>query len=184
VRAVILQFWLSLDGYSVDPGTAIYEVLDRLEDPDQEAAHLRQLEQAGTHVMGRVTYEGMAKTWPVSDHPFAAPMNDIPKVVFSRSLAEAAWQPARIARGDLAGEIARLKAEPGGDIVAYGGTQFARSLVRAGLVDEYRLWVMPATAGQGAALFTADAHPGELRLLASTAYPSGILQLRYAPAGR
>jgi len=67
----------------------------------------------------------------------AAPMNDIPKVVFSRTLRETSWPETRIASGDTALEIGRLKAEPGGDIVAHGGTQFVRSLVRLGLVDRY-----------------------------------------------
>ena len=72
--------------------------------------------------MGRVTYEEMAEFWPSSDHPIAAPMNEIPKVVFSGSLQSAAWPPARIARGDAAEELARLKQEPGGEIIAHGGT--------------------------------------------------------------
>jgi len=62
-------------------------------------------------------------------------------------------------------------------------TQFARSLIRLGLVDQYRLWVLPAATGQGAALFTELARPLELRLVTSTAFPSGILELVYTPAG-
>ena len=134
--------------------------------------------------MGRNTYEEMAEFWPVSDHPIAAPMNEIPKVVFSQSLESPAWPTARIARGDTAAEIARLKNEPGGEILAHGGTQFARSLIRLGLVDEYRLWVLPAAVGQGAALFGDLASPVTLWLRASTAFPSGILELAYEPAGR
>jgi dihydrofolate reductase len=85
---------------------------------------------------GRVTYEEMAKFWPSSDHPIAAPMNEIPKVVFSASLQSATWPPTRIARGDTAEELARLKQEPGVEIIAHGGTKFARSLIRLGMVDE------------------------------------------------
>jgi hypothetical protein len=73
--------------------------------------------------MGRVTYEGMAGFWPTSSLPAAAPMNDIPKVVFSRTLQSADWPETRIARGDTAEGIARVKAEPGGEILAQGGTQ-------------------------------------------------------------
>src|SRR3984885_1958685 len=142
-----------------------------------------RLRQAGTHIMGRVTYEEMAKFWPSSDHPIAAPMNDIPKVVFSASLQSATWPATRIARGDTAAELARLKQEPGGEIVAHGGTQFARSLIRLGLVDEYRLWVLPAAVGQGAPLFTELARPVTLSLVKTTAFPSGILELCYKPTG-
>jgi hypothetical protein len=65
----------------------------------------------------------MAAFWPKSSLLNAAPMTDIPKVVFSRPPSDASWPETRIARGDAALEIARLKAEPGGEIIAHGGTQ-------------------------------------------------------------
>jgi dihydrofolate reductase len=132
--------------------------------------------------MGRVTYESMAEFWPKSDHPAAGAMNDIPEVVFSRTLRSAGWPESRIASGDTAEEIARLKAEPGGEIVAHGGTQFVRSLIRLGLVDEYRLWMLPAAVGQGEPLFTGLAHPLPLCLQTCRAFPSGILELVYSPS--
>ena len=73
-------------------------------------------------------------------------------------------------------------AKPRGEIIADGGTQFVRSLVRLGLVDRYRFYVVPFAAGAGVPLFTADAHPGPLRPEQSTAYPGGILELIYASA--
>lgn len=184
MRKLVLKFWVSLDGYSCDEGTELIEVLEQITDDEQEKYLAARLGQAGTHIMGRVAYEGMAKAWPTSSHPFAAPMNNTPKVAFSRTLQAADWAGTRIARGDLAEEIAQLKAEPGGEIQASGGTRFVRSLIRLGLVDEYRLWVLPAVAGQGAALFTDLAHPLTLRLESSTAFPSGILELVYSPANR
>src|ERR1035441_9781862 len=104
-------------------------------------------------------------------------MNDIPKVVFSRTLRSASWTESRIASGDTAEEIARLKAEPGGEIVAHGGVQFARSLIRLGLVDEYRLptAVLPDAVGQGERLFTDLAHALTLRLVTCRAFPAGLL---------
>ena len=111
-------------------------------------------------------------------------MNDIPKIVFSKTLQSVDWPGSRIASGDTAREIARLKQEPGGEIIAHGGTRFARSLIRLGLVDEYRLIVLPVAVGKGAPLFTGFARPVVLRLVTSTAFPSGILELAYAPADR
>jgi dihydrofolate reductase len=70
-------------------------------------------------------------------------MNDIPKVVFSKTLQRAEWPESRIARGDLVEEIERIKAQPGGYVIAYGGAGFARALIRGGLVDEYRLNIQP-----------------------------------------
>ena len=181
MRQVVLQFWLSLDGFSCDEDTELYRMMEDIEDPEQQEYFVGRLGQAGTHIMGRVTYEEMTKFWPGSDHPIAAPMNDIPKVVFSASLQSADWPSTRIARGDTAEELARLKQEPGGEILAHGGTQFVRSLIRLGLVDEYRLWVLPAAVGQGAPLFTGLARPVTLRLIKATPFPSGILELCYAP---
>jgi dihydrofolate reductase len=107
-------------------------------------------------------------------------MNEIPKVVFSSTLRSADWPGTRIAAGDTEAEIARVKAEPGSEILAHGGTAFARSLIRPGLVDEYRLCLLPAAAGKGVALFTDFTR---LRLRSSAAFPSGMLELAYAPAG-
>lgn len=87
--------------------------------------------------MGRVTYEEMAAHWPTSSDDYAAPMNEIPKVVFSKTLDEATWAESSIARGDLADEIDTLRRRPGGEIIAWGGAGFAQSLSRAALVDEY-----------------------------------------------
>ena len=182
MRNVVLQFWLSLDGYSCDEDTELYRLMEGVEDPEQEEYFVSRLRQAGTHIMGRVTYEEMAKFWPTSDHPIAGPMNEIPKVVFSATLPSATWHPSRIARGDTAQELARLKQEPGGEIIAHGGTQFARSLIRLGLADEYRFWVLPAAVGQGVPLFTGLARPVILSLVKTTAFPSGILELCYVPA--
>jgi dihydrofolate reductase len=181
MRKLVLQFWVSLDGYSCDADSGLWQVMQEITDDEQERYLAGRLQQAGTHIMGRATYAEMAGFWPASDHAFAAPMNDIPKVVFSATLQSAEWPVTRIAHGDLAKEIDKLKAEPGGEILAHGGHRFVRSLIRSGLVDEYRLWVVPAAAGDGAALFTGLAHPVRLRLLSNTAFPSGILELAYAP---
>jgi dihydrofolate reductase len=74
--------------------------------------------------MGRVTYEEMASFWPTSTSDYARPMNEIPKVVFSKTLQHADWPETRIARGELGEEIERLKREPGNDLIAYGGATF------------------------------------------------------------
>jgi dihydrofolate reductase len=75
--------------------------------------------------MGRVTHQETAAYWPRSTEPEAAPMNDIPRVVFSRTLSQASWPVTWIARGDLVAEIAALKQEPGPDVIAHGGASFA-----------------------------------------------------------
>lgn len=103
--------------------------------------------------MGRVTYEEMAAHWTQSTHPYAAPMNDIPKIVFSRTISEASWPTTRIARGDLATEIAAIKEERRPDVIAYGGAGFAAALAARGLIDEYCLVIQPIALGRGQTLF-------------------------------
>jgi dihydrofolate reductase len=82
------------------------------------------LRQAGTHAMGRVIYNEIAAHWPVSTDEYAAPMNELSKVVFSKTLESADWNDSRVARGDLAEEISALRGEPGGDIIEWGGASF------------------------------------------------------------
>jgi dihydrofolate reductase len=150
MRQVVLQMSMSLDGYVASdrehPAMAVPE--------DAELARwkLGRVAKAGAHLMGRVTYQEMAGYWPRSTEPYAAPMNDIPKVVFSKTLsqASASWPVTRIARGDMAAEIAALKQEPGRDVIAYGGASFAAALAAQGLIDEYCLVIQPAALGSGA----------------------------------
>ena len=123
---------------------------------------------AGAHLMGRVTYEEMASFWPTSTSEYARPMNEIPKVVFSKTLQKADWPETRIAGGDLAEEIGRLKREPGNDLIAYGGAIFDQALTRLGLVDEYRLMIQPAALGAGLPLFKDLPAPLHLELVEAT----------------
>ncbi|MEV7548143.1 dihydrofolate reductase family protein [Amycolatopsis sp. NPDC089917] len=180
MRKLILGFYVSLDGKSADGDNGIRDVMMSIDDPEQEEYFVSRLWDAGAFLMGRNTYEAMAAYWPTSDHPSAKAMNEIPKVVFSRTLESADdWHETRIAGGDTAEEIAKLKAEPGKDLVAAGGTEFLHSLIKLGVVDEYRLWVLPAATGKGAPLFPELDQPVNLRLVKSTAFPSGVLELVY-----
>jgi dihydrofolate reductase len=112
---------------------------------------------AGAHLVGATTYAGWAGYWPGASGPFAKPMNEIPKVVFPDSLASADWWETTIVAGDLAEAITRLKQERSdGYLLAHGGVRFARSLVKTGLIDEYRLVVRPLVLGAGERLFTSS----------------------------
>lgn len=180
MREVILYMAMSLDGYVASdrehPGTAIA-------DAEAKAWKLEHISDAGAHLMGRTTYEEMASYWPQSDDDYAKPMNDIPKVVFSRTFDEsdATWPETRVARGDLHTEIAAIKAEAGADVIAWGGARFAGALAAADLIDEYRLTVQPLVLGQGRSLF--DQLPGarRLSLVEARPFPSGIIAQIYRP---
>jgi dihydrofolate reductase len=109
-------------------------------------------------------------------------MNDIPKVVFSRSLPEAAWPGSSIARGALAAEIDSLRRQPGGEIIAWGGASFAQSLSRAGLIDEYVLVIQPVAFGGGLPLFAGLSEALLLELAEASTFGSTALHI-YRPAG-
>lgn len=180
MRPVVLQMGITLDGYV--HGAAGYE--DWGLPPEEEAVtawKVDSLRQAGTHIMGRLTYEAMAAVWPYDDGVYGAIMNDIPKVVFSATLASADWAQTRIASGDLTEDIDRLKREPGGPILAHGGATFIHSLVRAGLIDEYRLVIHPVAIGHGTGLFSSLAEPLRLELVEAHTYPSGTAIHVYRP---
>jgi dihydrofolate reductase len=115
-----------LDGYVAGQGGEVNALGP--EHPDVKAWKLASLGQIGTHIMGRVTYEQMVEHWPNSTDEYAPFMNNLPKVVFSKTLPTAKWSGSRIERGDLIAEIAALKRESGGEIMAHGrATSFRRS---------------------------------------------------------
>jgi dihydrofolate reductase len=181
MRRLSLQQFVSLDGYCLEQGTEFWRWWEAQPNDEEAEAHLVEelRRRAGTHVMGRVTYEAMAAHWPGSQEPVAPVMNDIPKVVFSKTLVTADWPESRIARGDTLEEIARLKSEPGGEIVVHGGVRFVQSLASFGVVDEYRLFVYPIAVGSGSSLFAGIDGVQQLRLAKSTAFPSGAVELVY-----
>ena len=175
MRNVVLYMSMSLDGFvgsdREHPGTAIPE------GDELKQWKLEHVSRAGAHLMGRVTYLEMASYWPHSDDPYAAPMNDIPKVVFSSTLGDdqATWPVTRVARGDLATEIGTIKAEAGPDVIVWGGGCLAGALAAADLIDEYRLLVQPLVLGEGQALFDQLPDSRHLQLVEATSYSSGIL---------
>jgi dihydrofolate reductase len=128
---------------------------------------------ASAHLVGAATYARWASLWPNASGPFAAPMNEIPKVVFSNSVTSADWGETTIASGNLADAVARLKQERSdGYLLAQGGVRFARSLVATGLIDEYRLVVHPVVLGAGERLFTA---PLAIEPVGTTAFSGGAV---------
>src|SRR4051794_21655875 len=142
MRPVVLQMGITLDGFM--HGAKGYEDWGLPpEEDDVVAWKAVSLRQAGTHIMGRTSYEMMGSMWPNTTGIYADLMNDIPKVVFSKTLTRADWAESRIASGELAEDIAALKREQGGVILAHGGATFINSLIRENLIDEYRLVIHP-----------------------------------------
>lgn len=141
-----------------------------------------QMSKADLVLYGRVTYEGMAKYWPTAKGETAERMNAIQKVVFSRTLTSADWANTRLVGTEAADEVARLKQEPGKDILVFGSADLCASLMRAGLIDEYRIGLNPVVLGQGRPLFAPGTDRSTLRLLEARPLQTGCVLLRYAPA--
>jgi dihydrofolate reductase len=174
MRDVVLQMGISIDGY-VSGGPEQDVGAGAPEHADVVARKLAWVSAAGAHAMGRGTYEEMAGFWPTATGDYAKPMNEIPKVVFSRTLTRADWPTTTIAGGPLVAEIARLKSEPGGEIIVYGGYTLAQALSRADLVDVYRLVTRPVALGSGEPMFKDLPAERRLHPVEVTAYPDGTV---------
>jgi dihydrofolate reductase len=180
MRNVVLIMTASIDGFVAAPqGHA-----GGLPEPEElKQWKLDRIRRAGTHIMGRVTYEEMASFWPTSTDDYAAPMNEIPKVVFSQTLQEATWPESSVARGDLAGEIASLRRQPGQEIIAWGGASFAQALSRAGLINEYAIVTQPVAYGGGLPIFRDLPDALHFSLDEAKTFPSGTMLHIYKPKG-
>jgi dihydrofolate reductase len=176
MRKLVLQMQYSLDGFVAGPNGELDWIFQDF-DAEFEKWNIEKLWQAGAHLMGSKTYKDMAAYWPSSKEPYAAPMNQIPKIVFSRSLEQADWKETRIVSGDLAQEIARLKQESGGDLLAHGGARFARSLIGSGLIDKYRLIVHRVVLGKGLRIFSDLSAPIRFTVGNQITFKSGLVAL-------
>ena len=180
MRKLILKMSVSIDGFVGGPKNEADWIFVSMDEGAVEWT-MNSIWQAGVHIMGSRTFHDMASYWPSSNEVYAAPMNEIPKVVFSRTLERADWPETRIARGDLRDEIEKLKREPGNDLIAYGGARLDQSLTRLGLVDEYRLMIQPAALGDGLPLFKDLPEPLQLELVEAETYSGGLAIHVYRP---
>lgn len=183
---------VSLDGFVGGPNGEKDWVF-KSSDPESLAWSVEAIREAGLIIMGRNTFESISSYWPTATGPFAAPMNEIPKAVFtqkgfkvvpgaSSSPAAISWAQTRVFDGDLAEEIRQLKQEPGKPIIAIGGAGFMRSLIATGLIDEYYLAIHPVILGAGQPVFNGFVKPLDLKLVATKVFPGGIIGYTYQPA--
>jgi dihydrofolate reductase len=138
----------------------------------------------GMLLLGRVTYEMMAGWWPTRqaaqlDPVVAKRMNEMPKVVASRTLKKVPWANTRLLKGDLAEGVRQLKQEEGKGITILGSGSLIGQLTRAGLIDEYQLAVMPVALGKGRTVFAGLERPVELRRTQVRQFGNGNLVLQY-----
>jgi dihydrofolate reductase len=140
-------------------------------------------------LLGRETYEVFATTWPArtaaDDGPgeagFIDRINRLPKFVASTTLKEPLTWNATLIKGDVAKEVARLKQQPGRDILMFGCGELARTLMQHGLIDEYRFWVYPVVVGDGTRLFDGGSK-ATLKLVDTKTFSAGFAILTCLPA--
>jgi dihydrofolate reductase len=156
---------------------------------DKSAKRINELtDSSDTILLGRKMTDGFIDYWTsVLDNPespeyaFAKKMIDIPKIVFSKTVKESKWVNTMVANGDLVEEVEKLKNRDGQDILVYGGASFVSSLIKNNLIDEYHFFVNPVAIGQGMSVFGDLSEKRNLRLLKSESFPSGEVELCYAP---
>ena len=186
MRSVTYSMGVSLDGYIVGPDGGFDWTA-----PDEEVFQFvtDEIRQVGVHLLGRKLYETMLY-WETADQDptlddsmleWAALWKAIPKVVFSTTLRTVQGN-ARLASGDLAAEIERLRAEPADGDIAIGGATLAAEAAELGLIDEYRARVYPVLVGGGLPYFPQREHQTNLELIETRAFTSGVVYLHHRVA--
>jgi dihydrofolate reductase len=183
MRNVFVFMMVTLDGFFEGPNQEID--WHNVDEEFNEFA-IQQLDELGTLLFGRVTYEGMASFWPTpfakeNDPIVADKMNSIPKIVFSKTLDKAEWNNSRLVKEHVAEEISRLKQQQGRDLAIFGSSTLAASLLHMGLIDELRIMVNPVVLGNGNSLFKGIHDKLNLKLFKTRTFRSGNVLLYYQP---
>ncbi len=182
MRKLKLQVQMTVDGFVAGPEGQL-DWMTRNLDEGAIGRIVQITDSSDTILLGRKMTDGFIKYWeavqPESpEYVFARRMVDTPKVVFSKTLKRVEGKNVRVEGGDLVQAVNRLKAERGKDIVVYGGATFVSALIEHDLIDEFNIFVNPVAIGRGMRIFKDRK---ELRVIHSTAYPSGVVINTYQP---
>jgi dihydrofolate reductase len=183
MRKIIFQNLISIDGYYEGPNREIDWHNVDAEFNDFAIAFLSTID---TILFGRVTYQLMAGYWPTPDalknDPIVAErMNNLSKIVFSKTMKKADWNNTRVFSGNIPDEINKLKQQPGKDIAIFGSSDLALTLIPFGLIDEFRILVNPVVLGSGKPLFKGLKERLKLKLIKTKTFISGNVLLYYIP---
>jgi dihydrofolate reductase len=177
MRKLVESTFASLDGVIGSPEKWSGAYWD--DDHDQYARKL--LFAADALLLGRETYEVFANSWPSrTGDEYSDRINSLPKYVASTTLQEARWN-ATVIKGDVGDEVAKLKQQPGQNILKFGTGELGRTLMRRNLIDEFHIWLFPIVVGSGTRLFEEGVTPTSMQLVDTTTFRSGIVVLTYAP---
>jgi dihydrofolate reductase len=167
---------LTLDGVMEAPEQWVFQYMDQEIGEDVMAA----LQQTDAMLFGRKTFQEMAAAWPGRTGDMADRFNSVPKYVVSSTLRDVTWNNSHVIAGNIAEEVAKLKAQPGGILLVQGSADLVRLLAQHHLIDEYSLHVAPLVLGKGKRLFQ-EGGQARLQLANTKAYKTGMLSLNYEP---
>lgn len=181
MRKLKLQMQLSIDGYCAGPNGEMDWMTWNFD--DQLKKYISDITApVDCILLGRKLAEGFIPVWESrltnpdgEDMSFIRKMNETRRIVFSKSVSQPGWKNAEI-NGDLVSEIKKLRQQEGGDIIMYGGANFASNVIQANLVDEYHLFFHPAAIGRGLAPFP---NRMDLERVQSKSFPCGITLIQY-----
>lgn len=190
MRKLILEEWMSLDGYVTDKKDSLdfFTKLSPEENTYSDNEQLKFMDSIDTILLGRKTYELFVEFWPNAtskEEAIADKLNETNKLVFSNTLSEAPWgkwNNAKVIGGDAVDAIKGLKQQKGKDIVLWGSISFSQALMKANLIDEYHIQLCPYINGGGRKLFTDDFDLFSLKLKELRRYDTGTVFLNYEPS--
>ena len=196
MRKIVVVENLSLDGVMQAPGRADEDRRGGFahggwtvpyNDAEKGRIMAGGMAQAGPMLFGRTTYEDFFRVWPGrTDNPFTAFLDNAQKYVASRTLSEPLpWQNSTLLEGDVGDAVARLKEQPGRDIVVLGSGELVRALIRRNLIDDYVLLIHPLVLGSGRRLFSDEGGAcAALRLVEAQTTTTGVVIATYRQADR
>jgi dihydrofolate reductase len=180
MRKVVVEAEVSLDGGMGGDNMDFWKQVFPFHSPDVQQYLDELLLMPDALLMGRQTYAGFAQIWPTREGKMADRINAMPKHVASRTLEEPLEWNAALIKGDVAEEIRKLKQEPGNGLLQYGIGELTQTMLKHGLVDEFRLLVFPFVFGEGPRMFERmGVHT--LKLLDTKTFSSGVVALHYRP---
>ncbi|MXN90863.1 reductase [Flavobacterium sp. Sd200] len=187
MRKLIVQQWISADGFATDSDgtTAFFEFPDY--NQGWESDQLKLMESIDAILLGVNTYRMFLDYWPDADpdkEAIAPMLNSTPKFVFSSTMVNAPWgrwNPATVVNTDAVQYVQNLKQQEGKDIILWGSLTLCKTLVEAGLADEFHLTVSPAFVGTGKHFLPDSTEWLDMKLLKSKTYETGVLSLVYKP---
>ena len=184
MRRLIAFEQVSLDGFFVDAKGDMSWA--HKQDPEWNAFAASNASGDGALLFGRLTYQMMASFWPTPAAMERMPavaegMNNLPKVVFSRTLEKASWKNTKVVKGDIVAEVRKMKKESGPGMAILGSGSIVSQLAQAGLIDEFQIVVNPIVLAKGRTLFEGVKEKLPLKLIKTRAFGNGNVVLYYEP---